>query len=208
MQTPWSDCPVSDAHVHFFSRPFFDSLAAQCGKTAEEVAAAAGWVLPPESAGGLAAVLGGRTGSRGCGWRRPHRQHSRRPGLGSGRRGRISRTLLRLRHGEPAGRACVRRPRRFAGSPRDLSLSRHAPLLRAGCPGGGPAAARRGSLSAARRIRALRRAHRGGAQETGPALAVRHAVFEPAGPARRGLGTSQAAHSSCRTSARAISAKP
>lgn len=56
MQTPWGDCPVSDAHVHFFSRAFFDSLGAQCGKPADEVAAAAGWVLPPQSAAGLAAV--------------------------------------------------------------------------------------------------------------------------------------------------------
>jgi hypothetical protein len=56
MQTPWGDCPVSDAHVHFFSRAFFDSLGVQCGKPAEEIAAAAGWVLPPQSPAGLAAV--------------------------------------------------------------------------------------------------------------------------------------------------------
>lgn len=55
MQTPWGECPVSDAHVHFFSRPFFDALGSQCGKTAEEVAAAAGWNLPPVSAAELAA---------------------------------------------------------------------------------------------------------------------------------------------------------
>jgi predicted TIM-barrel fold metal-dependent hydrolase len=56
MQTPWGDRPVSDAHVHFFSRPFFDSLGVQSGKTAEEVAAAAGWDLPPQSPAALAAV--------------------------------------------------------------------------------------------------------------------------------------------------------
>lgn len=56
MQTPWGDCPVYDAHVHFFSRRFFDSLGGQCQKTAEEVAAAAGWVLPAASAAELAAV--------------------------------------------------------------------------------------------------------------------------------------------------------
>jgi predicted TIM-barrel fold metal-dependent hydrolase len=55
MQTPWGEFPVSDAHVHFFSRRFFDSLAAQCGKPAEEVAATAGWELAPESAVELAA---------------------------------------------------------------------------------------------------------------------------------------------------------
>jgi predicted TIM-barrel fold metal-dependent hydrolase len=41
--------------VHFFSRPFFDSLGAQSGKPAEAVAAAAGWILPPRSAAELAA---------------------------------------------------------------------------------------------------------------------------------------------------------
>jgi predicted TIM-barrel fold metal-dependent hydrolase len=55
MQTPWGDCPVSDAHVHFFSRNFFKSLAAQCGKPVEEVAATVGWELAPESAVELAA---------------------------------------------------------------------------------------------------------------------------------------------------------
>ena len=54
MQTPWGECPVSDAHVHFFSRSFFDALGSQCGKTAAEVAAAAGWNLPPVSAAELA----------------------------------------------------------------------------------------------------------------------------------------------------------
>jgi predicted TIM-barrel fold metal-dependent hydrolase len=54
MQTPWGDCPVNDAHVHFFSRKFFDTLAAQAQKSVEEVAAAAAWVLPPVSAAELA----------------------------------------------------------------------------------------------------------------------------------------------------------
>jgi predicted TIM-barrel fold metal-dependent hydrolase len=48
MQTPWGEIAVADAHVHFFSRKFFSSLASQSGKTAEQVAEAAGWVLPPE----------------------------------------------------------------------------------------------------------------------------------------------------------------
>jgi len=54
MQTPWGDCPVSDAHVHFFSRTFFQSLGEQCNKTAGEVAAELGWTLPPESPAALA----------------------------------------------------------------------------------------------------------------------------------------------------------
>jgi predicted TIM-barrel fold metal-dependent hydrolase len=54
MQTPWGDFAVSDAHAHFFSRRFFEALGAQCGKSAEEVAAATGWDLPPEDAAELA----------------------------------------------------------------------------------------------------------------------------------------------------------
>ena len=31
MQTPWGECEVADAHVHFFSRRFFSALGEQCG---------------------------------------------------------------------------------------------------------------------------------------------------------------------------------
>ena len=48
MQTPWGDCPVSDAHVHFFSRRFFAALGTQCGKDAAAVAGTLEWELPPE----------------------------------------------------------------------------------------------------------------------------------------------------------------
>ncbi|MBZ5726811.1 MAG: amidohydrolase family protein [Acidobacteriia bacterium] len=54
MLTPWGDFPASDAHVHFFSRRFFATLGAQCGKSAEEAAGAAGWDLPPEDPAELA----------------------------------------------------------------------------------------------------------------------------------------------------------
>jgi predicted TIM-barrel fold metal-dependent hydrolase len=54
MQTPWGDLAVNDAHTHFFSRRFYQSLAAQSGKTVEDVAAQLGWNLPPEDP----AVLG------------------------------------------------------------------------------------------------------------------------------------------------------
>jgi predicted TIM-barrel fold metal-dependent hydrolase len=47
MQTPWGECAVWDAHVHFFSRRFFDSLAAQTGKSVEEIAATLNWELAP-----------------------------------------------------------------------------------------------------------------------------------------------------------------
>jgi uncharacterized protein len=54
MQTPWGDFAVSDAHVHFFSRPFFEALGSQGGKSAEEMAGATGWVLPPQDPAELA----------------------------------------------------------------------------------------------------------------------------------------------------------
>jgi predicted TIM-barrel fold metal-dependent hydrolase len=43
MQTPWGEFPVSDAHVHFFSPAFFSSLAAQSGRSLEEVGRILGW---------------------------------------------------------------------------------------------------------------------------------------------------------------------
>ena len=48
MQTPWGEIPVSDAHVHFFSRSFFEALGAESGRSAAGVAETAGWVLPAE----------------------------------------------------------------------------------------------------------------------------------------------------------------
>jgi predicted TIM-barrel fold metal-dependent hydrolase len=54
MQTPWGEIAVADAHVHFFSRRFFAAMGGQCGKSAEETAAALGWTLPPEDPAALA----------------------------------------------------------------------------------------------------------------------------------------------------------
>jgi predicted TIM-barrel fold metal-dependent hydrolase len=56
MQTPWGEIAVSDAHAHFFSRRFFESLAAQCGKSVQEVADTLGWHLPAEDPAELAQV--------------------------------------------------------------------------------------------------------------------------------------------------------
>jgi predicted TIM-barrel fold metal-dependent hydrolase len=56
MQTPWGDFTVSDAHSHFFSRRFFESLAAQSGKGVQDVADTLGWHLPPEDPAELANV--------------------------------------------------------------------------------------------------------------------------------------------------------
>jgi len=44
METPWGDLEVSDAHVHFFSRPFFQALSG--GRSLEDVAATLGWEIP------------------------------------------------------------------------------------------------------------------------------------------------------------------
>jgi uncharacterized protein len=49
MLTPWGDIAVTDAHVHFFSRKFFETLSAQCGKPPADIAALAGWDLPSEN---------------------------------------------------------------------------------------------------------------------------------------------------------------
>ncbi len=54
MQTPWGELPVSDAHVHLFSRRFVQSLGWQCGKDAAETAAALDWELPPANPAELA----------------------------------------------------------------------------------------------------------------------------------------------------------
>ncbi len=69
MLTPWGDFAVADAHVHFFSRKFFSVLGSQAGKTAEQVAAAAGWELPAEDPAELAAR--GRRNWTGTAWRAP-----------------------------------------------------------------------------------------------------------------------------------------
>src|SRR5450432_4265873 len=54
MQTPWGDFSVLDAHVHFFSRRFFEALGAQAGRTAVQVATSTGWDLAPEDPAELA----------------------------------------------------------------------------------------------------------------------------------------------------------
>ena len=48
MHTRWGDLAVSDAHTHFFSRRFFEALAAQASKSLDEVGAILGWRLPAE----------------------------------------------------------------------------------------------------------------------------------------------------------------
>jgi predicted TIM-barrel fold metal-dependent hydrolase len=53
MNTPWGDLAVADAHVHFFSRRFFESLAGPSGKSVEDLAAALAWQLPPEDPASL-----------------------------------------------------------------------------------------------------------------------------------------------------------
>lgn len=48
MTTPWGDIPVCDAHVHFFSHNFFQSLLRQKGDLSiEAMEKALGWQIPP-----------------------------------------------------------------------------------------------------------------------------------------------------------------
>jgi predicted TIM-barrel fold metal-dependent hydrolase len=47
MTTPWGEIEVSDAHIHFFSPPFFQSLAEQKGSS--DVASILGWEVPESS---------------------------------------------------------------------------------------------------------------------------------------------------------------
>jgi hypothetical protein len=54
MQTPWGECEVADAHVHFFSQKFFAALGEHCGMPASEVAAQLKWTAPPDDAAELA----------------------------------------------------------------------------------------------------------------------------------------------------------
>ncbi|HUI58048.1 MAG TPA: amidohydrolase family protein [Bryobacteraceae bacterium] len=56
MQTPWGDCAVADAHVHFFSRHFFETLGTQCGKHPAAVADLLGWELAPSNPVDLARI--------------------------------------------------------------------------------------------------------------------------------------------------------
>jgi uncharacterized protein len=53
MNTPWGDLAVADAHVHFFSRRFFGSLASQAAKSPDDLAGVLGWQLPPEDPAAL-----------------------------------------------------------------------------------------------------------------------------------------------------------
>jgi len=55
METPWGSLPVSDAHTHFFSRPFFAALAKQRGVSVEALGELLNWRIPADDAGHLAA---------------------------------------------------------------------------------------------------------------------------------------------------------
>jgi uncharacterized protein len=55
--SPWGLLPVSDAHVHFFSHRFFETLAEQKpGLTQEAMGAKLGWQMPPSEPEKLAAL--------------------------------------------------------------------------------------------------------------------------------------------------------
>jgi len=65
MQTPWGECEVADAHVHFFSKRFFAALGEHCRLPAGEVAAKVNWQLPPDDPAELARLWAGELDSHG-----------------------------------------------------------------------------------------------------------------------------------------------
>jgi len=54
MDTPWGPLPVSDAHIHFFSHRFFNSLAQQRQVSIESLQSLLNWRIPPEDPAQLA----------------------------------------------------------------------------------------------------------------------------------------------------------
>ena len=55
-ETPWGHLPVADAHVHFFSRRFFQVLAEQKKTNVEALDQILGWSIPAEDSEKLAAA--------------------------------------------------------------------------------------------------------------------------------------------------------
>ena len=56
METPWGALPVADAHIHFFSHPFFAALAEQKKVPVETLESLLGWPMPAEDPLQLAAA--------------------------------------------------------------------------------------------------------------------------------------------------------
>jgi uncharacterized protein len=56
METPWGALAVADAHVHFFSRPFFSALAEQKKIPVETLESLLGWQVPDPDPERLAAA--------------------------------------------------------------------------------------------------------------------------------------------------------
>lgn len=54
IESDWGKLPVSDAHVHFFSNPFFASLAREKQCAPDELGPMLGWRMPPEDPAQLA----------------------------------------------------------------------------------------------------------------------------------------------------------
>ena len=65
MQTPWGECAVADAHVHFFSKRFFTALGEHLGMPAGEVAVKLNWEPPPDDPTELARIWHGELDSHG-----------------------------------------------------------------------------------------------------------------------------------------------
>lgn len=55
VSSPWGGITVNDAHIHFFSRRFFEILGGPANLSPEQIGARLGWEIPPGDAAGLAA---------------------------------------------------------------------------------------------------------------------------------------------------------
>jgi uncharacterized protein len=55
IQSPWGGLPIADAHIHFFSHRFFESLAQQKHVEVPELGPMLAWQLPPPEPVALAA---------------------------------------------------------------------------------------------------------------------------------------------------------
>ena len=189
MTTPWGEIEVSDAHVHFFSPAFFQSLAEQKGEP--DVGSLLGWEVPESSeyladrwvvelnhnnvqSAVLIASIPGDVESVGVAVERhPERFHSvvmMNPLMP----GADIRCANALRDGQINGIFLFPAMHRYSMEDHHV----HSLLaIVAGFPG-------------RRRVRALRHVERRVPQETRASFSLRHALFEPHRSARGGARVS------------------
>ena len=213
MDTPWGALPIADAHVHFFSHRFF-----RCARRAKEalpldaLESAVGLATARADPDTLADAWVQRTG--------PARGSNRRrliasvPGDGESVIGAVRKHPERF-YGymmvNPTVAACRwRRWKRRSSSGQMHALCFFPAMHRYSIQDDRVMRAARYCWRRSPRpgrLRALRRAERGRSQEARAAVAVRHAFLQSHRSARRRAAVIRSFDSSCRISARDISAK-